>query len=90
MAFGFVVEKFGVEPLSKSPTAFQCNSVAYAGLFLMSLGAGVALLTTYRFMRLEKDIMEDVFSPSFAPDIMITILLGSIELLLVIYLVAAG
>jgi len=88
MAFGFVIEKFGVAPLSENPTPFQCNCVAYAGLFLVLLGTGVALLATYRFIRLEKDIAEDIFRPSFAPDIMIAILLGAIGLLLVIYLVA--
>jgi putative membrane protein len=90
MAFGFVIEKFGVAPLSKSTSAFQCNCVAYAGLFLVLLGALVALLATYRFLKLQKDIMEDVFRPSFAPDVMIAILLGSIGLLLVVYLVAVG
>ena len=90
MAFGFVIEKFGVAPLSSKPSSFQCNCVAYAGLFLVLLGAVVALLATYRFIKLEKDILEDVFRPSFAPDIMIAILLACIGLLLVIYLVVVG
>ena len=90
MAFGFVIEKFGVTPLSNTTTPFQCDCVKYAGLFLVLLGAVVALLATYRFLKLQKDIMEDVFRPSFAPDVMIAILLGCIGLLLVVYLVAVG
>ncbi len=90
MAFGFVIEKFGVTPLSNTTTPFQCDCVKYAGLFLVLLGAVVALLATYRFLKLQRDIMEDVFRPSFAPDVMIAILLGCIGLLLVVYLVAVG
>ncbi len=90
MAFGFVIEKFGVAPFSNPATTLGCNCVVYAGLFLVLLGAVVALLATYRFIRLEKDIIEDVFRPSFAPDIMIAILLACIGLLLVLYLIAVG
>jgi len=87
MAFGFVIEKFGVAPFSSRPGSFQCNCVEYAGLILVLLGAVVALLATYRFIKLEKEILEDAFKPSFAPDIMLSILLACIGLLLVIYLI---
>ena len=51
------------------------------------MGAASGLLATLRFLRTEKEIMEDTYHPSIIADILIAILLGSIGILLVIYLV---
>ncbi len=89
MAFGFVIQKFE-NPILKTNSSLKCHCIFYAGLFLVLLGVIVAMLATYRFIRVQKDIVEDVFRPSFIPDIMIAILLGSIGLLMVIYLFTSG
>ncbi|HBF42636.1 MAG TPA: hypothetical protein DDW42_03210, partial [Desulfobacteraceae bacterium] len=57
------------------------------GIFLVFLGAGAGLLATYRFLKTEKEIMEDTYYPSIIADILVAILLGSIGILLAIYLV---
>jgi tellurite resistance protein TehA-like permease len=50
------------------------------------MGAASGLLATFRFLRTEKEIIEDTYHPSIIADILIAILLGSIGILLVIYL----
>jgi putative membrane protein len=92
MAFGFVIEKFivpydynkvrGVQSVSNG-----YNLILFLGIFLVLLGAGAGLLATYRFLKTEKEIMEDTYSPSIIADILVAILLGSIGILLAIYLV---
>jgi len=85
MAFGFVLEKLlapsGVS--GKSP-------VVLLGIFVVILGAGAALLATYRFLKTEKEIAEDTFRPSRTADILVAVLLGSIGVLPVIYLIATA
>jgi uncharacterized membrane protein YidH (DUF202 family) len=63
------------------------NLIVFLGIFLVFLGAGAGLLATYRFLKTEKEIMEDTFHPSVIADILVAILLGSIGILLAIYLV---
>jgi len=53
-------------------------------------GSGPALLATYRFLKTEKEIAEDTFRPSRTADILVAVLLGSIGVLLVIYLIATA
>ena len=56
------------------------------GIFLVSLRATAGLLATYRFLKTEKQIMEDTYHPSIVADILVAILLASIGILMVIYL----
>jgi uncharacterized membrane protein YidH (DUF202 family) len=92
MAFGFVIEKFMV-PNGHSPITdvkgfpWGHNFIAFLGIFLVLMGAASGLLATFRFLRTEKEIIEDTYHPSIIADILIAILLGSIGVLLVIYLV---
>jgi len=92
MAFGFVIEKFIVPYDHNKITCVQSlsdgyNLIVFLGIFLVFLGAGAGLLATYRFLKTEKEIMEDTYYPSIIADILVAILLGSIGILLAIYLV---
>jgi len=92
MAFGFVIEKFIVPYDHSKTTVVQSlsdgyNPIIFLGIFLVFLGAGAGLLATYRFLKTEKEIMEDTYHPSVIADILVAILLGSIGILLAIYLV---
>jgi len=84
MAFGFVIEKLLVPP------GVSGNSpIVFLGIFVVILGAGTALLATYRFLKTEKEITDDTFRPSITADVLLALLLGSIGVLLVIYLITA-
>lgn len=92
MAFGFVIEKFMIPVVNHNITnshrlAGGSNFIAYLGIFLVLMGAASGLLATFRFLRTEKEIIEDTYHPSIIADILIAILLGSIGILLVIYLI---
>jgi putative membrane protein len=92
MAFGFVIEKFMVPVGNHNMASFHSpvkgsNFIAYLGIFLVFMGAASGLLATFRFLRTEKEIIEDTYHPSIIADILIAILLGSIGILLVIYLI---
>ena len=91
MAFGFVIEKFMVPVENHNIENFHSlvkghNFMAFLGVFLVLLGAASGLLATFRFLRTEKEIIEDTYQPSIIADILIAILLGSIGVFLVVYL----
>ena len=52
-----------------------------------ALGAAAGFLAVYRYLVTEKQIIEGTWRPSIASDVMVAILLGSIGILLVIYLI---
>lgn len=54
---------------------------------LFSWGGIVGFLSTYRFLKTEREIMEDTYHPSFITDILVAIVLSSIGMLLAIYLI---
>jgi len=93
MAFGFVIEKFIVPYDFDKATGVKnlCDGyihpILFLGIFLVFLGAGAGFLATYRFLKTEKEIMENTYQPSVIADILVAILLGSIGILLAIYLV---
>jgi len=92
MAFGFVIEKFMAPVGNHGMENFHSlvkgsNFIAYLGIFLVLMGAASGFLATFRFIRTEKEIIEDTYHPSIIADILIAILLGSIGILLVIYLI---
>ena len=87
MAFGFVIEKFCIQPpFVGTDVVSACNYIGIAGLFLVLLGAGVAVLATFRFIRFNREIIEGTFQPSIAADILIAILLVTIGVLLLLYI----
>ena len=92
MAFGFVIEKFFVSSGQNKITDLhslidRLNCCAILGICLLFLGAIAGFLATYRFLKTEEEIMEDTYHPSVVADVLLAILLGSIGLLLVIYLI---
>ena len=100
MAFGFVVEKFGLFLrqvsffLGRSPemkTAFQNapQGAGYSsifGIFLIGLGAVMGVLAFIRYKHVEKQIDEDSYRPSVILDIMLTLSIFAVGLFLIIYL----
>ncbi len=85
MAFGFIIEKLLV------PYGEQGNkAIAFLGILVVVLGAGAAILATYRFLKTEREILEDTYRPSRTADVLLALLLGAIGLLLVIYLILAS
>jgi putative membrane protein len=100
MAFGFVVEKFGLFLrqvsffLGRSPemkTAFQHapQGAGYSsifGIFLIGLGAIMGVLAFVRYKKVEKQIDEDSYRPSVILDIMLTLSIFAVGLFLIIYL----
>ncbi len=92
MAFGFIIEKFVIPVESTKIAGIQdlvdrSTFLIFPGAFLVLLGAVAGLLATYRFLKTEKEIMEDTYHPSISADFLIAILLCAIGILLVIYLV---
>ena len=92
MAFGFVIEKFIVPLVKHSMVNFygifeKHKFVAFLGVFIVLMGAASGLLATFRYLRTEKEIIEDTYHPSIIADILIAVILGSIGILLVIYLI---
>lgn len=102
MAFGFVVEKFGLFVkqisyfLAKSghlPTGEKVPSVppsagysSILGILLVGIGALMALLAFIRYKKVEKQIDEDSYSPSMILDALLTMSLLGVAIFLMIYL----
>jgi putative membrane protein len=99
MAFGFVVEKFALFVrqisyfLGKAglPEAHNLSpSHGYSsvfGIFLVGLGAMMGVLSFVRYKKVERQIDEDTYQPSFILDILLTISILAIGIFLVIYLI---
>ncbi len=92
MAFGFIITKFFAASAFNQATVAQStiesfNDYAFLGIFLVFLGAAAGFLAVYRYLVTEKQIIEGTYRPSIASDVMVAILLGSIGLLLVVYLI---
>ena len=99
MAFGFVVEKFALFVrqisyfLGKSglpETHVLPPSQGYSsifGIFLVSLGALMGVLSFIRYKKIERQIDEDTYRPSLIFDMLLTISVLAIGIFLVIYLI---
>ena len=92
MAFGFIIEKlFAFSGFTgtghSNGMGDNHNSYALMGISLVFLGAAAGFLAGYRYLKTEREIMEDTYRPSLVPDILVAILLGSIGSLMVIYLI---
>ena len=91
MIFGFVVEKFalparyllGMDPDAAPP---EPGPLVWLGLFLVLLGAAAALLATYRFIRTQKQILENTYKPSVVRYVLLAVLLSSIGVLVALHL----
>ena len=100
MAFGFVVEKFGIFIkqftyfISKEPgqkiTFGHPPSLGYSsvlGILLIGLGAVMGTLAFIRYRKVECQIDADTYQPSLILDILLTLSLFAIGIFLIIYLV---
>jgi len=100
MAFGFVVEKFGIfikeftyfiskEPGQKITFGYP-PSLGYSsvlGILLIGLGAVMGTLAFIRYRKVECQIDADTYQPSLILDILLTLSLFAIGIFLIIYLV---
>lgn len=98
MAFGFVVEKFGLFikqiaiVLGKSHSsllAYPSPSLGYSsafGVILVALGVLICLLAFIKYKKIEKQIEEGKYHPSTLLDVMFTLCVILIGVFLVIYL----
>jgi putative membrane protein len=100
MAFGFVVERFAI--FVKQIAVFlggkaAGDAAAHAGapvpgyssilgIFLVGLGAVMGLLALIRYKRVERQIDEDTYHPSWILDVMLTIAVLAVGVFLVIFL----
>jgi uncharacterized membrane protein YidH (DUF202 family) len=101
MAFGFVVEKFGIfirqfscllgsRPEFKGAFGNVQPSPGYSavfGIFLIGLGALMGIMAFIRYKKVEKQIDEDTYQTSLLLDIMLTLSILAIGIFLVIYLI---
>lgn len=99
MAFGFVVEKFALfinqvqELLGKTtqypiihPTAYQGYSSIF-GITLVALGALMGFISFIRYKKVERQIDENTYQPSFLLNVLLAITVLTIGIFLVIYLI---
>jgi putative membrane protein len=93
MAFGFVVERFALFVkqisyiLGREITPPPSGYSSILGIFLVGLGALMALLAFIRFKKVEKQIDEDTYQPSRILDVMLTISVLAVGVFLMIYLI---
>ena len=98
MAFGFVVERFALftrqfayilnRPGSpgSSPAFSPTGYSSILGVFLVGLGAMMAVLSFIRYRRVEKQITEDRYQPSALLDVLLTIAIVAVAGFLVLIL----
>ncbi len=101
MAFGFVVEKFGlfIRQLSyflgKAPdlkpafgqTQPPPGYSSLLGILLIGFGALMGALAFIRYKKIERQIDKDSYQPSLILDILLTLSIFSIGIFLIIYLI---
>lgn len=93
MAFGFVVEKFGLFLKQLSyyfGREVSAPSGAYSsilGIALVSLGTVMGLLAFIRYKKVERQIDEDTYRPSRILDILLGLSVIAIGIFLAIYLI---
>lgn len=99
IAFGFVLERFNLfssqfqhlisksnPPLSILHT-FHESKITIFGIFLISCGTFLSLLAFYKYIRLEKQINNEVYAPSYMLEGTLTSLLFLSGIFLILYLV---
>lgn len=100
MAFGFVVERFGLFlkqityvlgqagalgfPAEQKPP--QPGYSAFFGIALVALGALMGLLAFVRYKKVERQIDEDTYRPSVLLDLLLTLSIVTVGVFLVFYL----
>ncbi len=93
MAFGFVVEKFGLFLrqmayfLGKEAPVPSKGYSSIFGIFLVGFGALIGVLAFIRYKKIERQINENTYKPSLILDILLTLTVLVIGIFLIIYLV---
>jgi len=102
MGFGFVVEKFALFlrqfsvyimrelSLQPSPASVPVGTEGISGLLgliLVGLGALMSLLAFIRYKRVERQIDNDSFQPSFILDLLLVMSILAVAAFLVLYLI---
>lgn len=102
MGFGFVVEKFALflrqfsvyimreRSLQPSPASVPVGTEGISGLLgliLVGLGALMSLLAFIRYKRVERQIDNDSFQPSFILDLLLVMSILAVAAFLVLYLI---
>lgn len=92
MGFGFVVVKFSLFIRQLSivlNTKLVLPNKGYSseiGILLVAMGAGMALLSFFRYRSTEKQMMEHSYKPSFLLSILLTVAILVISSMLIYYL----
>lgn len=93
MAFGFVVERFGLFLkqmqffLGKETALPPRGYSAALGIFLVVLGALMGVLSFIRYKKIEKQIDADSYQPSLILDVLLTLSVLAVGIFLTIYLI---
>jgi putative membrane protein len=101
MAFGFVVERFGlflkqiayvlgqtgVLGLPTDQRPLQPGYSAFFGIALVGLGALMGLLAFVRYKKVEKQIDEGTYRPSIILDLLLALSIVTVGVFLIFYLV---
>ena len=103
MAFGFVVEKFGLfvkqlrDVLSLDPHHLYPEQIrspwinsSFLGIALIGLGLILVLLAFLNYKKIEREIKEGVFEHSFLLGTMLTISILSIGIFVMLYLIRSA
>lgn len=101
MAFGFVVERFGLFlkqiayvlgqtgslgfPAEQKPP--QAGYSAFFGIALVALGALMGVLAFVRYKKVEKQIDEGTYQPSIILDLLLALSIVTVGVFLVFYLI---
>jgi uncharacterized membrane protein YidH (DUF202 family) len=86
MIFGFVIERFAVPSGSMPPAgteapAGEAGHLVILGICLVLLGVLASLLATYRFIRIQRQILAGTYRPSVVRYVLLAVLLGSIGII---------
>jgi len=93
MAFGFVVERFSlfvrqVAYFLGKETALPSRGYSdFLGMLLVGLGSLMGVLSFVRYKKIERQIEEDTYQPSFILDILLTLTVLAVGIFLIVYLV---
>ncbi|MCX7823494.1 MAG: DUF202 domain-containing protein [Syntrophobacterales bacterium] len=96
MAFGFVMERFslfldqfslllGKGNLGSSSLSHHSNVSSIAGIALIAFGAIIGLLSLIRYKKIERQIDEDTYHPSFVLDFLLALCVVAVGLFFVTY-----
>jgi putative membrane protein len=95
MGFGILIEKVLAAGANSQldeliGPSVRSKAMPWLGVTLVILGAISGVLAAYRFMKAEKEIIEDTYRPSIATDMLVALMIAVVGILIVVYLVSYG